>query len=107
MFGLQDDVTKTKTPVLMYQSDSVPVIKIASGNDHLVLLTQRGEVLTLGNAEQGQLGRVAPSFSTRGGRRGRKYLLEPKVITELKRKKLTIHFYRQYISQLKEDSGCQ
>eukprot|EP00800_Vazella_pourtalesii_P001053 TRINITY_DN10890_c0_g1_i2.p1 TRINITY_DN10890_c0_g1~~TRINITY_DN10890_c0_g1_i2.p1 ORF type:complete len:433 (+),score=75.62 TRINITY_DN10890_c0_g1_i2:50-1348(+) len=80
LFGLQDDVTKTKTPVLMYQSDSVPVIKIASGNDHLVLLTQRGEVLTLGNAEQGQLGRVAPSFSTRGGRRGRKYLLEPKAV---------------------------
>ncbi|KAI6660354.1 Regulator of chromosome condensation isoform X3 [Oopsacas minuta] len=80
LFGLQDDVTKTKTPVLIYQSDSSPVIKICSGNDHLVLLTQKGEVLTLGNAEQGQLGRVAGSFSTRGGRRGRNYLLEPKPV---------------------------
>ena len=80
LFGLQDDVTKTKTPVLIYDSTKlVPVVKLSSGNDHLVLLTERGEVLTLGNAEQGQLGRVAGSFSSRGGRRGKNYLLEPKV----------------------------
>ena len=46
------------------------VMKIASGGDHLVALTDSGEVYTVGCAEQGQLGRVAECFSQRGGRKG-------------------------------------
>ena len=45
-------------------------VKIASGGDHLVALTDFGEIYTLGCAEQGQLGRVAECFSVRGGRKG-------------------------------------
>lgn len=46
------------------------VVKIASGSDHIACLTDMGELYTLGCAEQGQLGRVAECFSTRGGRQG-------------------------------------
>ena len=35
----------------------VQVTKVASGSDHLVMLTKEGELYTMGNAEQGQLGR--------------------------------------------------
>ncbi|CAN7991219.1 unnamed protein product, partial [Ixodes hexagonus] len=54
--------------------------QIASGNDHLVLLTKDGRLLTLGNGEQGQLGRVARSFASRGGRKGPGHLLQPMAI---------------------------
>jgi len=35
----------------------VQVVRIASGSDHLVMLTRDGELYSMGNAEQGQLGR--------------------------------------------------
>ncbi|XP_072316882.1 regulator of chromosome condensation [Eucyclogobius newberryi] len=66
-----------------------PVIKIASGNDHLVMLTLDGNLYTSGCAEQGQLGRVPEHFSNRGGRKGLSRLLEPQMV-KLKEKK--IHF---------------
>lgn len=53
------------------------IVQIASGNDHLVLLSKDGRLLTLGDAEQGQLGRVARFFALRGGRRGLSNLLQP------------------------------
>ncbi|KAM7301217.1 regulator of chromosome condensation [Ixodes scapularis] len=53
------------------------IVQIASGNDHLVLLSKDGRLLTLGDAEQGQLGRVARCFALRGGRKGLGYLLQP------------------------------
>ena len=46
------------------------VVKIVSGGDHLVCLTNNGEIFTGGCAEQGQLGRVAECFAGRGGRKG-------------------------------------
>ena len=49
---------------------SKKVVKISSGSDHLAVLTTTGEVYTAGNAEQGQLGRVAKYSAVRGGRRG-------------------------------------
>ena len=51
------------------------IIKICSGSDHLVMLSNNGEMWTLGNGEQGQLGRVGEKFAHRGGRRGLKVLL--------------------------------
>lgn len=44
------------------------VLKIASGADHIVFLTNYGEVLTCGCAEQGQLGRTTERGSGRYNR---------------------------------------
>ncbi|CAL1611473.1 unnamed protein product [Knipowitschia caucasica] len=65
-----------------------PVVKIASGNDHLVMLTLDGNLFTCGCAEQGQLGRVPEHFSNRGGRQGLSRLLVPQMV-KLKGK---VHF---------------
>ncbi|XP_076264668.1 regulator of chromosome condensation 1 isoform X1 [Rhynchophorus ferrugineus] len=46
------------------------VVKIASGADHIVFLTNHGEVLTCGCAEQGQLGRTSVRGSSRNARNG-------------------------------------
>jgi Alpha-tubulin suppressor and related RCC1 domain-containing proteins len=43
----------------------------------VALLTDQGELYTLGCAEQGQLGRVGERFVARGGRRGLDLLLKP------------------------------
>ncbi|BFZ00162.1 hypothetical protein BsWGS_03200 [Bradybaena similaris] len=64
-----------KTPVELIQEEVV--IKVASGSDHLACLTDNGELLTLGCAEQGQLGRIAECFATRGGRKGLDVILSP------------------------------
>ena len=57
-----------KTP-FKFNIDS-KIVKISSGADHLVFLTENGEVYTAGNSEHGQLGRVSKYNSCRGGRRG-------------------------------------
>uniref|UniRef100_A0A2C9JH32 RCC1-like domain-containing protein n=2 Tax=Biomphalaria glabrata TaxID=6526 RepID=A0A2C9JH32_BIOGL len=64
-----------KTPIELIQEDVV--IKMASGSDHLACLTDKGEIFTLGCAEQGQLGRIAECFATRGGRKGLEMILSP------------------------------
>lgn len=63
------------------------ITKIASGADHLVLLTSEGDVYTCGCAEQGQLGRVSNRFSSRESRQGMSHLLQPGRITFNKRSK--------------------
>lgn len=50
---------------------------IASGSDHLVILTCSGRLYTLGCGEQGQLGRVSLRSASGESRRSRKYLLHP------------------------------
>eukprot|EP00088_Acartia_fossae_P007766 TRINITY_DN13641_c0_g1_i1.p1 TRINITY_DN13641_c0_g1~~TRINITY_DN13641_c0_g1_i1.p1 ORF type:complete len:441 (+),score=87.17 TRINITY_DN13641_c0_g1_i1:57-1379(+) len=64
-----------KTPLRILSDYGVT--KISSGSDHIAALTQDGDVLTLGNSEQGQLGRVPERFAHRGGRRGLSFLLTP------------------------------
>lgn len=64
-----------KNPIELIQEEVV--VKIASGSDHLACLTDRGEILTLGCAEQGQLGRIAECFAVRGGRKGLDLILSP------------------------------
>lgn len=49
---------------------ALPVPALATGNDHLVMLTNDGDLYTLGCGEQGQLGRVPELFANRGGRQG-------------------------------------
>ena len=44
--------------------------KIASGADHLLILSSNGSLHSLGCAEQGQLGRISLRFADRGSRRG-------------------------------------
>lgn len=51
-------------------TSSTHVVKIASGQDHLVCLTDEGRLYTMGCGEQGQLGRVAERFAKDGGRSG-------------------------------------
>nr|XP_054772431.1 regulator of chromosome condensation-like [Lytechinus pictus] len=75
--GLTVDGLK-KTPYLIPLDETF--VQIASGNDHLCLLTNSGEIYTMGCGEQGQLGRIAECFSIRGGRKGVSILLEPSVV---------------------------
>ena len=75
----------------------VHIAKIASGSDHLVMLGKTsqclasscsylscegsdGQIWTMGNSEQGQLGRVNEKFAHRGGRRGLMALLKPEPV---------------------------
>jgi regulator of chromosome condensation len=44
------------------------------------MLTEDGDILTCGNAEQGQLGRVAEIFANRGGRKGLSAILLPEIV---------------------------
>ncbi|KAJ9585284.1 hypothetical protein L9F63_002914, partial [Diploptera punctata] len=69
-----------KKPIEMLPG--VVVIKIASGADHLVMLSDDGQLYTCGCGEQGQLGRVAERGASRGGsRQGMTQLLTPAPVT--------------------------
>lgn len=59
---------------------TVKIIKIASGADHLILLSEEGKVYSSGCPEQGQLGRVSSRSADRDNRRGIKYYLEPALV---------------------------
>lgn len=52
-------------------------VDIKSGADHLVMLSNRGKVFTVGCAEQGQLGRITNRSSSGETRRGKTQLLQP------------------------------
>ncbi|XP_055979564.1 regulator of chromosome condensation isoform X3 [Sorex fumeus] len=78
VIGLLEPMKKSLVPVQVQLS--TPVVKVASGNDHLVMLTADGELYTLGCGEQGQLGRVPELFANRGGRQGLERLLVPKCV---------------------------
>lgn len=58
----------------------VKVVKIASGADHLVLLSEGGQVYTCGCGEQGQLGRMSQRSAERGNRHGINTLLVPAIV---------------------------
>uniref|UniRef100_A0A2K6DS06 Regulator of chromosome condensation n=1 Tax=Macaca nemestrina TaxID=9545 RepID=A0A2K6DS06_MACNE len=56
VIGLLEPMKKSMVPL------DVPVVKVASGNDDLVMLTADGDLYTLGCGEQGQLGYVPELF---------------------------------------------
>ncbi|KAL6109008.1 rcc1 [Pungitius sinensis] len=78
VIGLLEPMKTCTAPVKVPMTETV--VKIASGNDHLVLLTLEGNLYTSGTAEQGQLGRVPEHFSDRGGRKGLGRLLVPQMV---------------------------
>ncbi|XP_072250661.1 regulator of chromosome condensation isoform X2 [Leuresthes tenuis] len=78
VIGLLEPMKTCPAPVKIPLTESV--VKIASGNDHVVLLTLDGNLYTSGSAEQGQLGRVPEHFSNRGGRKGLERLLVPQMV---------------------------
>nr|XP_020136107.1 regulator of chromosome condensation isoform X5 [Microcebus murinus] len=78
VIGLLEPMKKSMVPVQVQLE--APVVKVASGNDHLVMLTVDGDLYTLGCGEQGQLGRVPELFANRGGRQGLERLLVPKCV---------------------------
>ncbi|XP_029156286.1 regulator of chromosome condensation-like [Nylanderia fulva] len=58
----------------------IKIVKIASGSDHLVLLSENGRIYTCGRGEQGQLGRVAARTASRNSRQGIGLLLIPGIV---------------------------
>ena len=64
--GFLEEGTIQKLPRQILEE--TPVVKICSGNSHLVLLTQAGHIYTCGNGESGQLGRIAEMFACRDSR---------------------------------------
>ena len=79
-----------KEPVQVTLAGRDQVVRIVSGGDHLAMLTQGGDIYTMGNSEQGQLGRVPEKFGHRGGRRGGQMLLMPdKIHSKSKSKKFS------------------
>uniref|UniRef100_A0A8U8BKF4 Regulator of chromosome condensation 1 n=1 Tax=Geospiza parvula TaxID=87175 RepID=A0A8U8BKF4_GEOPR len=78
VIGLLEPMKTSSVPVLLQLN--TPVVKIVSGNDHLVMLTVDGDLFTCGCGEQGQLGRVPALFATRGGRRGLERMLVPQLV---------------------------
>ncbi|XP_042346428.1 regulator of chromosome condensation [Plectropomus leopardus] len=78
VIGLLAPMIQSLSPVKVPMPETV--VKIASGNDHLVLVTLDGNLYTSGNAQQGQLGRVPQRSSDRGGRQGLMRLLLPQIV---------------------------
>ncbi|KAM3968712.1 LOW QUALITY PROTEIN: regulator of chromosome condensation 1 [Aphomia sociella] len=58
-----------------------PAAAIASGGDHLVVLSTSGAVYTMGCGEQGQLGRLSQRSASRDARQGFSALLVPSKVT--------------------------
>ena len=77
--GLRPDGQKS-APVEILSLPHDKITKVVSGNDHTVALTESGDIYTWGCADQGQLGRVAGYFSSRGGRRGLDFVLIPRKV---------------------------
>ena len=59
--GLVEAMNIEKLPVQILST--VRIVKIASGGDHLVMLSSDGQIWTMGNSEQGQLGRINEKFA--------------------------------------------
>lgn len=70
MSGTCDLGSNSRITNTSHLTPNARVIKIASGQDHLVCLTDDGRLYTMGCGEQGQLGRIAERFAKDGGRFG-------------------------------------
>uniref|UniRef100_A0A0P4WC77 RCC1-like domain-containing protein n=1 Tax=Scylla olivacea TaxID=85551 RepID=A0A0P4WC77_SCYOL len=88
--GLVTEGSGTRTPQQVLAG--TPVIKVSSGNNHLALLSQDGQVFTCGCGEIGQLGRIAEVFASRSSRNrnGIQALLDPQPIKVYYRRKAVL-----------------
>jgi len=86
--GLIEKGEIQKTPIQILEN--IPVVKVASGNNHLALLTYDGFVYTAGCGEVGQLGRLHEAFACRDARnrKGIENLLTPLPIKVFKSRKM-------------------
>lgn len=50
----------------------MPIVKISSGCNHIVLLNSEGDVLTAGSGDAGQLGRISARSGMRKNGNGKK-----------------------------------
>nr|XP_039271836.1 regulator of chromosome condensation-like isoform X2 [Styela clava] len=66
--GLAKEWEKCGEPIKLDQIQNC-VVAIASGCDHVAMITDEGKVFTLGCGEQGQLGRLSKYALSRGGRK--------------------------------------
>ncbi|XP_029308496.1 regulator of chromosome condensation [Cottoperca gobio] len=96
VIGLLEPMKTCTVPVKVPMKE--PVVKIASGNDHLALVTLEGNLYTSGTAEQGQLGRVPEHFSNRGGRKGLGRLLVPQMVKVKGKVRFTDAFCGAYLT---------
>uniref|UniRef100_A0A1B0FK39 RCC1-like domain-containing protein n=1 Tax=Glossina morsitans morsitans TaxID=37546 RepID=A0A1B0FK39_GLOMM len=78
---------------------------IASGADHLVILSCAGKVYTIGCGEQGQLGRVSLRSASGEGRRGKTELLKPGQVVIKYAKFIETIWATTYCTFLKETSS--
>ncbi|XP_068146893.1 regulator of chromosome condensation-like [Drosophila tropicalis] len=77
-------------------------VSIASGVDHLVILTNKGKVYTVGCAEHGQLGRISEHSVSGEGRRGKRDLLQPNQVVIKKAKPFETIWASSYCTFLRE-----
>ncbi|XP_065205773.1 regulator of chromosome condensation-like [Planococcus citri] len=91
---------KPKMPTLIMNNAA----KIASGANHLLILSTEGLLYSLGCAEQGQLGRISVRFADRGSRCGLGNFLNPRIIHALRKKKFDEIWVGSYNSFAREHS---
>lgn len=103
VIGLLEPLKTCKLPTKLPMKE--PVLKIASGTNHLVLVTTDGNLYTLGSAEQGQLGRVAELFTNRGGRKGLGRYLEPQMVNVKGKVHFTDAFCGAYVTFALSNEG--
>lgn len=103
VIGLLEPMKSCKLPSKVIITE--PIVKIASGNDHLVMVTMDGNLFTSGCAEQGQLGRIPEYFADRGGRRGLERLLKPQMVKVKGKVHFTDAFCGSYVTFALSDKG--
>mmetsp|Transcript_7662 Transcript_7662/g.15589 ORF Transcript_7662/g.15589 Transcript_7662/m.15589 type:complete len:511 (-) Transcript_7662:134-1666(-) len=75
-----------KAPVKVFEACGAPVVKLASGVDHILAMTSKGQVYSWGCGERGRLGRLSEA-ETEGRKNNGVHAsknLEPGLVTALK-----------------------
>ncbi|XP_018026073.1 regulator of chromosome condensation [Hyalella azteca] len=91
--GFLESGTIQRSPRLL-PAGGEAIIKLASGNNHLALLSQAGRLYTCGCAESGQLGRLAERFASRDlrNRNGFEVLLQPAPVRAVRLRRVAVTF---------------
>ncbi|ESO06884.1 hypothetical protein HELRODRAFT_76996, partial [Helobdella robusta] len=95
---------KIEKPSLILSDQTI--VKIACGCSHLLCLSNKGDIFSLGASDCGQLGRVAEYFAQRGGRRGLSKILTPGKVSFRKKMKCVDIWAGAYISFARTTDGA-